>query len=345
MLPDTVALNQDGLSVNIIDQTLLPGELRIIAPETTDSMCEAIRALRVRGAPAIGVYAACCAAVLAARTAQSVPEPDAWLADVTADMGALAATRPTAVNLFWALRRQRDTLDAALRGGATQREAAAEMLAEAARMVDEDIDRCRRIGEHGLELLPSGTTALTHCNAGALATVRYGTALAPFHVGRERGYIHKVYADETRPLLQGARLTAYELAADGIDVTVAADNMAASLMAAGKIDAVIVGADRIAKNGDAANKIGTLGVAVLAKHFGVPFYVAAPTSTFDPATPDGAHIEIEQRDGGELRSMWYASPMIPEGAKTYNPAFDVTPRELIAAYITEDGVIRRPALG
>ena len=206
----------------------------------------------------------------------------------------------------------------------------------------EDIEVCRAIGENGLALIRDGDGILTHCNAGQLATVRYGTALAPIHVGREKGMNFRVFTDETRPLLQGARLSAFELCADGVDTTLICDNMASSVMRRGWVQAVFVGADRIAANGDTANKIGTSGVAILAKHYGIPFYVCAPLSTIDPACPDGESINIEQRSAREVTEMWYAERMAPENVKVYNPAFDVTDNELITAIVTEKGVIRAP---
>ncbi len=211
---------------------------------------------------------------------------------------------------------------------------------EAERMHAQDIEICRKIGENGAQLISDGDTVLTHCNAGRLATVKYGTALAPVYIAAEQGKSVKVFSDETRPLLQGARLTCWELVSAGIDTTVICDNMAASVMAKGMINAVFVGADRIAANYDTANKIGTYSVAVLAKHFGVPFYVCAPESTFDKSTPDGAGIPVEQRAGEEITEMWYEKRMAPDGVKTYNPAFDVTPHELITAFVTENGIIR-----
>ena len=222
-------------------------------------------------------------------------------------------------------------------------EAAQELLrTEAVRIHDEDVAACKAMGEYGLSLLKPGMGILTHCNAGTIATAKYGTCLAPIYLGQERGYGFKVFADETRPLLQGARLTSWELNKAGVDVTLICDNMASSVMKKGWIDAVVVGCDRMAANGDGANKIGTSGVAILAKEYGIPFYMFVPTSTIDMDTPDGDHINIELRQGDEIYKMWYKKPMAPEGIKTYNPAFDVTDNRYITAVITEKGVIRPP---
>ncbi|MDR3076077.1 MAG: S-methyl-5-thioribose-1-phosphate isomerase, partial [Synergistaceae bacterium] len=247
---------------------------------------------------------------------------------------------PTAVNLFWAL----DRMESAVTRNKNLPVADIKRLLrdEAIGIYDEDIRVCRAIGEHGLNLIGDGYGILTHCNAGSLATVRYGTALAPLHLGRERGYNFKVYADETRPLLQGARLTAFELVADGIDTTVICDSMASSVMKNGWVQAVMVGCDRLAANGDACNKIGTSGVAIMAKYYGIPFYVCAPTSTIDMNTPDGGGIVIEERSPSEVSEMWYRERMIPDGAGVYNPAFDVTPADLVTAVVTENGVVRPP---
>lgn len=332
---DTVSFDRARDALVIIDQTRLPGELVLLSLTGRDAIFEAIRSLRVRGAPAIGAAAAVAVAVLAARRgAASV----AALRDgVREDCAFLAASRPTAVNLFWALARMEKVLE---RDFASAGEAVEALRQEAETILAEDIETCRRIGENGLPLLRDGMGVLTHCNAGKLATVRYGTATAPMYLALERGMKLRIYADETRPLLQGARLTAYELAAAGADVTLQCDNMAASALAAGLVDLVITGADRIAANGDAANKIGTLGLAVMAKHYGIPFYVAAPFSTIDLATPDGSGIVVEQRDASEVTDLWYAKRMAPAGVKVRNPAFDVTDHSLIAGIITEKGIAR-----
>lgn len=335
-LPDTVSLAPDGRSVLIIDQTLLPGRLSVAELSEEDEMCEAITSLRVRGAPAIGVFAAYALSLLSAKTETENPEVfDAEAARICAH---IASTRPTAVNLFHAL---------SLVSGAAGRESGvaakkAAMAAAAHALCRYEINASEKMGEYGLSLLRDGMGIMTHCNAGALATVRLGTALAPIHLGARRGFHFHVYADETRPLLQGARLTAYELCADGIDVTVQCDGMAASLMAAGKIDAVITGADRIAANGDVCNKIGTCGAAIIAKHYSVPFYVIAPVSTFDKSCASGSEITIEQRSGDEVSSLWYSQQMTPDGVNIYNPAFDVTPASLITAIVTEKGILYPP---
>ena len=332
---DTVSFDRKNDALVIIDQTLLPGEVRLLSLTDRDSIYEAIRSLRVRGAPAIGAAAAVGLAVLASRRAPASFEE--LREGVMEDSAFLASARPTAVNLFWALARMEKVLD---RGYGSAEEAVESLRREAEAIIAEDIETCRRIGENGLALLRDGMGVLTHCNAGKLATVRYGTATAPMYLGLERRIKLRIYADETRPLLQGARLTAYELSAAGADVTLQCDDMAASAMAEGLIDIVITGADRIAANGDAANKIGTLGLAVLAKHYGIPFYIAAPFSTIDLSTPDGSAIVVEQRDGIEVTDLWYARRMAPEGIKVRNPAFDVTDHSLITGIITEKGIAR-----
>ncbi len=323
----------DGLGVIIIDQTLLPGRLEEITLKTAEEMYEAIRLLRVRGAPAIGIFAAYSLAVLA----KSLPEENFLPAfDRAAEY--LNSSRPTAVNLSWACRRMQNTARRAFEDHPAR---LAALWAEAEAVYQEDIAMCRAIAENGLSLIRDGAGVLTHCNAGPLATSRYGTALGPLLLGREKGMQFHVFADETRPLLQGARLTAYELDRAGVDVTLICDNMASLVMKQGKIDAVFVGCDRVAANGDAANKIGTSGVAILAKHYGIPFYVLGPGSTIDLNTPTGAEIRIEERDPEEIRSLFYEKPMAP-AVKCYNPAFDVTDHTLITAIVTEKGVIYPP---
>jgi len=339
-IPDTVTLERTpgGLTVRMIDQTLLPTCEQIIDVTTVTDLCEAIRMLRVRGAPAIGCAAACGVAMAAGRsTAGDLAALQAELRQVIAD---LAATRPTAVNLFWALERMRGIVETGDDAAALK----AALEAEARAIVSDDLDRCHRMGHHGAELIPAGARILTHCNAGALATAGYGTALGVIRAAAEQGKVARVYADETRPLLQGARLTAWELCRAGIPCTVICDNMSASLMARGEIDCVVLGADRIAANGDFANKIGTYGVAVLARHHGIPFYVAAPISTVDYALASGAGIPIEQRDPSEVAELGHFArcPVVPAEASIYNPAFDVTPAELVTAIITEEGVARAP---
>ncbi len=341
-LPDTVAFDEKTPALVIIDQTLLPGRLELLSLTKQEDIWEAIQTLRVRGAPAIGVAAAV-GLYLAAHdlAAGGIADGD-FLPGLKKARDYLASSRPTAVNLFWALDRMVGKAEETAAAGASVSDCVKTLAEEACAIRDEDIAASRAIGENALTLLKDGMGVLTHCNAGQLATVRYGTALAPFHVGREKGLRFKVYCDETRPLLQGARLSAYELTADGIDTTVLCDNMVSSAMQKGMIQAVITGADRIAANGDAANKIGTSGVAILARHYGVPFYVAAPTSTIDAKLATGASIPIEQRKPEEVTELWYRARMAPEGVGVYNPAFDVTDHSLITAIITEKGVFRAP---
>lgn len=322
--------------LTIIDQTLLPAEFVEIDLDTREAVWEAIKQLRVRGAPAIGVCAAYGVLVGLAERAP-FPSADAVAAEVARIADYLASSRPTAVNLFWALDRMRRTAA----GHADAESALQRLEAEAVEIYEEDKRRCRAIGEHGAPLIGEGDGVLTHCNAGSLATSAYGTALAAMFRARELGRRFSVYADETRPLLQGARLTAWELMQADIDVTVICDNMAAQVMRERRIQLVIVGADRIAANGDAANKIGTYGVALLARAHDIPFYVAAPLSTFDAALATGALIPIEERASDEI-THGFGKQTAPDGVKVYNPAFDVTPAELIAGIITERGILRPP---
>jgi len=333
---DNIIYNKAEESLIILDQTLLPGREEYITLSTAEEMHEAIKALRVRGAPAIGICAGYCMYALA----RQLPAGEGFLPRLERLGEYLNSSRPTAVNLSWAI----GELLACARENAhlPHGEMLEALYAKARAIHEDDMDKCRAIAEHGLSLLSKGDGLLTHCNAGPLATSRYGTALGPILLGQERGMGFKVYADETRPLLQGARLTAYELHRAGVDVTLICDNMAAMVMANGWVQACLVGSDRVAANGDAANKIGTSGVAVLAKHYGIPFYVLCPTSTIDMACPDGARIPIEERPGEEIASLWYTRPMAPAGVKCYNPAFDVTPASLITAIITERGVCRPP---
>ncbi len=340
-LPDTVVFDEVTPSLEIIDQTLLPGELKIINLTAQPDIWDAIKTLKVRGAPAIGVAAAIGLYVGAVEIQRSgITDSGEFIARLKAMSDYLASSRPTAVNLFYALDRVFGRAKSLVDSGATVDECVDRLCVEARAIRDEDIASSRAIGENGLTLLRDGDGILTHCNAGQLATVRYGTALAPIHVGREKGMNFRVFCDETRPLLQGARLSSFELFCDGVDTTVICDNMASQVMKDGKINAIIVGADRIAANGDAANKIGTSGVAILAKHYGIPFYVAAPRSTIDVTLPSGDLIPIEQRKPDEVTEMWYEKRMAPEGVGVFNPAFDVTPNELITAIITECGVLR-----
>lgn len=339
VLPDTVALEGDKLV--IIDQTELPRRLKLLRLSESAEIFEAIKSLRVRGAPAIGVAAAI--GLYLAAHGWLTREPDmttqTLLGHISEEKKYLASSRPTAVNLFWALDRM--CARAQSLSHESPRDIVCGMRAEAELIRDEDIASCRRIAENGLALLRPHSGILTHCNAGQLAAVRYGTALAPIHLGAERGYDFHVYTDETRPLLQGMRLSAFELSEAGVRTTVICDNMVSSVMSQGLIDAVIVGADRIAANGDTANKIGTSGVAVLAKYYGIPFYVAAPRSTFDPAAATGADIPVELRDADEIGGLYFREELMPVHADAYNPAFDITDRSLITAFITDEGVERR----
>ena len=329
---ETVALDENDDSVIIIDQTQLPAKIALKKLHVAEDIWQAIYRLEVRGAPAIGVAAAFGSYVLARRIKEMTYAP--FLAELSKITAYLNSARPTAVNLSWALgRMEKICTDNA---GLPVAEIKAALRQEALAIKTEDMAVCKRIGERGLELIKPGDGILTYCNAGQLATSKYGTATAPLYLGEERGYGFRVFSCETRPLLQGARLTSFELMAAGVDVTLICDNMAASVMAKGLVQAVLVGADRIAANGDVANKVGTLAVAVLAKHFNIPFYVLAPRSTVDPATPSGADIVIEERPAAEVTDMWYEKRMAPAGVKVFNPAFDVTPRELITAIITED---------
>lgn len=331
----TLTLDIGRKALLAVDQTLLPGREEILVIEDEKAVFDAIKQLKVRGAPAIGVAAAAGYAVCASRfDVSSRGEFDRRCGELSAY---LASSRPTARNLFWALERMDSVLDSDKTPDVGKIKE--KLLLEAKAVEEEDIARCRAIGLNGERFFGDGMRILTHCNAGRLAAVKYGTALAPVYVAAEKGRRVSVYCDETRPLLQGARLTAYELVSAGIDTTVLCDNMAASLMASGGIDACIVGADRIAANHDVANKIGTMPLAVCAKRFGVPFYVAAPSSTFDANCPTGADITIEQRDASEVTEMFFENRTAPAGVKVFNPAFDVTPHELITAIITEERVI------
>ncbi|MDQ3642644.1 MAG: S-methyl-5-thioribose-1-phosphate isomerase [Actinomycetota bacterium] len=312
-IPPTIEWREGA--VRMIDQRLLPGELVFLEARTVDELCHAIRTLAIRGAPALGVAGAMGMA-LAAVTGES---PDDAAARIV-------ATRPTAVNLAWGVSRGLE---------------AADPVAEAVRLAADDVDRNRRLGAHGASLVPDGGRVLTHCNAGALACAGYGTALGVIRAAAEAGRRPSVWVDETRPVLQGSRLTAWELDRLGIPATLVADVMAGSLMGGGEVDCVVVGADRIAANGDVANKVGTYGLAVLAQHHGIPFYVAAPMSTIDPTCPTGADIPIERRSADEVTSM-DGRLIAPPGFAAENRAFDVTPAALITAIITEDGVLRPP---
>lgn len=355
----------------ILDQTRLPGETVYLEMKTKEDVWDAIYHLKVRGAPAIGVAAGyglyVCVCDIGARDYQD------FYRQFMEVKNYLASSRPTAVNLFWALDRMESVVKgfAARNGGPggsgrssggsgsepekstdggseglsweeTLQEIKKALLAEAEKIRAEDEAACRAMGEYGLTLLAPGMGILTHCNAGTIATAKYGTSLAPLYIGHERGYDFKVFADETRPLLQGARLTAWELDQAGIDTTLICDNMASIVMKNGWIDAVVVGCDRMAANGDGANKIGTSGLAILAHEYGIPFYMFVPTSTIDRNTKTGDDIHIELRSGEEIYKLWYEKAMAPEGIKTYNPAFDVTPAKYITAVVTEKGILYPP---
>ncbi|MEE0773295.1 MAG: S-methyl-5-thioribose-1-phosphate isomerase [Anaerovoracaceae bacterium] len=356
---ENVKLREDGRAVVIIDQSLLPGRTEYIQLDSPEKMYDAIFHLKVRGAPAIGICAAYCMAVLA--RSEAAPRAirgccgtgvadEVFLENMKRHGEYLKSSRPTAVNLAWAVDRvmmaarvemikaRRDDI----RANAGYDRMAEAIRREAVAIHEEDIAMCLAISEYGLELVKDGDGILTHCNAGPLATSGYGTALGPILLGTERGMSFKVFADETRPLLQGARLTTYELHEAGVDVTLICDNMASMVMKNGWVQACFVGCDRLAANGDTANKIGTSSVAILAKHYNIPFYVLGPTSTIDMSCPDGSSIPIELRDPSEIREKFYREPMALQGVKCYNPAFDVTDHELITAIVTEKGICRPP---
>ena len=370
---DLIPVRMNEGTLEILDQTLLPLEEKFIKIESVEALYDAIKKLKVRGAPAIGVaagygvyIAAKDAVSRSARESSASSASDSIfeiMAEIERDADYLISARPTAVNLKWAVDRvmaalreavSRNTVsrNAVIRDAVSRSEKAladpidADLpeiaLAEAESIRKEDFDACMGMAEYGLSLLKPGMGLLTHCNAGVLATAGYGTALAPIHLGQERGYDFKVFSDETRPLLQGARLTSWELAKNGVDVTLICDNMASIVMKSGKVDAVLVGCDRMAANGDGANKIGTSAVAILAKEYGIPFYMFVPTSTIDLETETGADIVIEERDPDEIAAMWYEERMAPEGVKTYNPAFDVTDAKYITAVVTEKGIVYPP---
>ena len=334
----TVRLSQDGSAVIILDQTCLPESEVYVSLSSAEEVWDAIYRLKVRGAPAIGIAAAygiyVCSRQITADTYEG------FYNEFLRIKNYLASSRPTAVNLVAALNRMEKVV--AVHPMKSVLEVIQLLRAESEAIRAEDAAACRKIGENGLSLLRPKMGILTHCNAGHLAVSEYGTALAPVYLGEERGYSFEVFADETRPLLQGARLTAYELQKAGVDVTLICDNMVSAVMRKGWVQAVVVGCDRVAANGDTANKIGTSGVAILARYYGIPFYVLGPTSTIDPNCPDGDSIVIEERNPEEITDMWYASRMAPEGVKAYNPAFDVTPHDLITAIITEKGIVYPP---
>lgn len=335
---ETVALDDENSALVILDQTLLPAKAELISLHTGEEIWDAIYLLKVRGAPAIGVAAAFGIYLLAKQIESQ--DYDTFYQEFSRQKDYLNSARPTAVNLSWALNRMEQVCIANRELPVT--EIKQKLKEESIAMKEEDIRVCKAIGEYGLTLVKPGDGILTHCNAGQLATCKYGTATAPIYLGQERGYNFHVFADETRPLLQGARLTSYELYSSGVDVTLICDNMSATVMRNGWVNAVFVGCDRVAANGDTANKIGTSVVATVAKRYNVPVYICAPTSTIDMATPTGADITIEQRPAHEVTDMWYEKPMAPAGVKVFNPAFDVTDHDLIAGIVTEYGIAREP---
>lgn len=323
--------------VDLLDQRLLPEEIVYLPLVTKEDIWDSIRVMKVRGAPAIGIAAAY-GVVLGSHKANSIDE---WTTQVKEACEYLATSRPTAVNLFWALDRMKAAAEQFVANGFSLEQAKAELEKEAVRIQLEDEETNRSIGEYALSLFEDGMGVLTHCNAGGLATAKYGTALAPFYLAKEKGINIKVFADETRPVLQGARLTAFELQQAGIDVTLICDNMAGMVMSKGWVNAVIVGCDRVAANGDVANKIGTYSVAVLAKAHNIPFYVACPLSTIDLNTPTGSEIPIEERPGEEITEA-FGKRTAPQGVKVFNPSFDVTPNEYVTGIITEKGIVTAP---
>ena len=334
----TVRADYERGALVIIDQTQLPNRETYLTLKTPEEIWEAIYLLKVRGAPAIGVAAAYGVSVCMQNYGGE--DIEGFCEEFDRIKKYLADSRPTAVNLFTALERMENCVRMHKSDGVRGIKNAMRREAEAIR--SEDAVACRRIGEWGLSLLSPGMGLLTHCNSGHLAVSEYGTALAPIYLGQENGYDFKVFADETRPLLQGARLTSFELKKAGVDVTLICDNMASAVMQKGWVQAVLVGCDRVAANGDTANKIGTSGVAVLAKHYGIPFYVLGPTSTIDLACLTGEQIRIEERPPEEVTEKWYAHRMAPEGVKVFNPAFDMTSHSLITAVITEKGIAYPP---
>lgn len=348
---ENVKLADDGRSIVILDQSALPNRTEYLTLQALPEFYDALFTLKVRGAPCIGIFAGYAMSVLARQIAGELElsgavSSEKWRSFINrlSELGEeLNSSRPTAVNLSYAIKRMLAKAESLVAETNCSAEGLLdELQREATAIHEEDIEMCRKIAEAGLTLIKDGDGILTHCNAGPLATSRYGTALGPILLGKERGLEFHVFADETRPLLQGARLTSYELSKAGVDVTLICDNMASIVMKSGKVQACFVGCDRVAANGDAANKIGTSGVAILAKHYGIPFYVLGPSSTIDMATKTGADIVIEERDPDEIKNKFYAEPMALPEVKCYNPAFDVTDHELITAIVTEKGVIRPP---
>ena len=330
-----IKINEDDLSVTILDQTRLPNHEEFLTLKTKEEMWKAIKLLQVRGAPAIGVFAGYAMAVLA----QSLQENETFQQEFDEIADYLNTSRPTAVNLSWALNRMKKFV---LNHQMDIPSLKQELIQEAKKIDQENIEMSKKIAEYGVTLLHDGDGILTHCNAGYLACLGYGTATAPMYLAHKKGMNIHVYSDETRPLLQGARLTSYELFKAGIDVTSICDNMASIVMKEGKIQCVMVGCDRIVANGDFANKIGTSGVAILAKHYNIPFYTLGPSSTIDFNTKCGDDIHIELRDAEEIGSMWYQEPMILKDIKKYNPSFDVTDHSLLTAIVTEKGIVYPP---
>ena len=329
-----VRLSDDGSEVVILDQTLLPNKTEYIKLSNAEVLFEAIYTLRVRGAPAIGIFAAYALYVLARRI--DTDDFETFCTEVRKFSAYLDSSRPTAVNLGAQLRRMEKLVEES--SGLKIPQILEAMREEADKIYNEDVDMCRAISEHGLTLIKDGFGIMTQCNAGPIATSKYGTGLGPIIMGHERGMKLSAYICETRPLLQGARLTAYELDRAGVDCTLICDNMASIVMKEGKIDAVFAGCDRVARNGDSANKIGTSGLAILAKHYGIPFYILGPSTTIDMECASGADIEIELRKPEEIKEMFFVKPMAPADVKCYNPSFDVTDRSLITAIITEKGI-------
>ena len=336
MLP---TIEREGDVVVMIDQRKLPAQEVYVRCKTAAEVARAIKTMVIRGAPAIGVAAAWGIAIGMRRSTATGTQKFAAEFQKTCDL--MASTRPTAVNLFWAIEKMKHRFAASVQAGQSVDQIKDALDREAALIHDEDVASCKAMGAFGAAVVPADAHILTHCNAGALATAGYGTALGVIRGAIEAGKTVAVFADETRPFMQGARLTAWELMRDGIDTTIITDNMSASLMGQGKVNFVVVGADRIAANGDTANKIGTYGVAVLAREHNIPFYVAAPLSTIDLRTPDGSHIPIEERSAREVTHVG-ASQVAPKDAKVWNPAFDVTPNRFIAGIITEKGIFRAP---
>ena len=332
----TAGFDTENNALVIIDQTRLPNEEIILSLKTKEEIFSAIKELKLRGAPCIGVCAAIAMAVLS-NDSETV-DSESFFCEFEENINYLLSARPTAVNLYWGLNEMKKVIYSCK--GESLDNIKKALNIKALEILENDIKTCRAIGENGLPLIDGVDGILTHCNAGRLACIKYGTALSPVYAAKEQGISIKVFADETRPLLQGARLTAYELTKAGIDTTVICDNMASYVISRGLVGAVLVGADRIAENGDAANKIGTSGLAILAKHYKIPFYVCAPFSTVDFNCKNGSEIPIELRESNEVSEMWYKNRMTPEAAKALNPAFDVTDSALITAFVTEKGVIK-----